>query len=144
MKHWLIRDRWLADLALLWGLGPDPGKISCLARHLGMQVLIRTPLWILRQALGLRVSLQLLGSLGPLSFREARLVEEITRGERDYRDLRLARFLPLVPGPRARLRVLRDTLLPTPKEARERHGAEAYLPFLGHRLLRALGLGDAE
>lgn len=140
MKHWLIRDRWLADLALLWGLGPDPARLLAAARATGMTCLVRTPLHVLAQVLGLRVSHRLLAAFGPLTAPEVTLLDGLTRGERDYRDRRLAHFLPMLPGAGARARVLVSTLLPSPREARERFGATSYPRFLLGRLGKLAGV----
>jgi hypothetical protein len=138
-KHRLIRDRWLADLALLIGGGAPVEEAVALGMRLGVGALMRAPLWATREVLGLRaVRRRTLATLGELTPAEARLVRDLGSGERDMRDNRLAYFLPMVPGCWRRLRVIRATALPSPAEARARFGAESYPRFLWGRVRRAL------
>lgn len=138
-KHWFVRDRWLADLVLTWTDDVEPRRLVRLARRQGLVPLLRLALEVLDRSLGVPVPAGLLRGLGPVTAEGKLLVEGLARGVHDFRDRRLARFLPMVPGLAKKLRVLRATLLPGPAEAQARFGSGCYPAFLVGRLAKALG-----
>lgn len=139
-KHWMVRDRWWIDLVVLWTRRPpEAGALLRLARAQGLAPLLRVPLALLDEVVGLPVPARLRRFLGAPTARELDLVQRLARGRHDYRDDRLARFLPMIPSLGARARVLAGTLLPGPAEVRRRFGREDYLCFLGERAWKALG-----
>lgn len=134
-KHWWVRERWLLDACVLQGAGIDWTELEAFLFQSGLLPLA---------SVGVRV-LTLLGlyrgpvhlAEGPRSPHEPRLHECLRRGELDLRDRRLERFLPMIPGRLAQLRVLRETLLPSPFEVRHRFQETSYLGFLWKRLQKA-------
>ncbi len=132
-KHWFVRDRWIADLALVLGGGPDLGRASQLAARLGMGPLLRLALSVASRVIGLRIPWGL--GLAPGEWAEGEaLVARLVEGRHDYRDRRLARFLPLLPGTSARLRVLAAVLMPPAGELAERYRAPGLLGLWARRL----------